>query len=120
MPRGSRSPTDSPRTGRRIGHVVCHWHLCAELIPVRVGEGNVVESCPLGKDPFLSDEPVMVAPVAPLVVNVGEAFVRALWLVIVIRHLPGQRILTTAVREGGSERQRVKRPEAAMFKLMKE
>lgn len=79
------------------------WHLWTGLIPVWVGEGDVVEGCPVGKDPFLSDEPVMVAPVAPLVVNVGEAFVRALRLIVVVRHLTGQRILT-AVGWGAKDR----------------
>lgn len=54
------------------------------LGPGRVGEGDVVQAGPAGKDPLLGDEAMVVALAAPLVVDVGRALVGALWLVVVV------------------------------------
>lgn len=59
------------------------------LGPRGVGEGDVVETGPAGEDPLLSDEAVVVALAAPLVVDVGGALVGALRLVVVVGQVAG-------------------------------
>lgn len=54
-----------------------------------MGEGDVVEAGPAGKDPLLGDEAVVVALAAPLIVDVGCALIRALWLVVVVGQAAG-------------------------------
>lgn len=60
------------------------------LGPGGVGEGDVVEAGPAGKDPLLGDEAMVVALAAPLVVDVGRALVGALWLVVVVGQAAGR------------------------------
>lgn len=59
------------------------------LGPGGVGEGDVVEAGPAGKDPLLSDKAVVIAPAAPLVVDVGCALIGALRLVVVVGQAAG-------------------------------
>lgn len=59
------------------------------LGPGGVGEGDVIEVGPAGKDPLLSDKAVVIAPAAPLVVDVGRALIGALRLVVVVGQAAG-------------------------------
>lgn len=84
MPGSHNSQGDSGEPPSIPAPGVCPAGVGHPLGPCGVGEGDVVEAGPAGKDPFLSDEAVVVAPAAALVVDVGRALVGALWLVVVV------------------------------------
>lgn len=63
--------------------------------PVRLVEVDVKRPCPVGEDSLLRDEAVVAAPPPPLMRDVHGAFIRAVWLVVVVRdrvvlRLPGE------------------------------
>lgn len=81
----------------------CPAGLGQPLGPGGVGEGDVVEAGPAGKDLFLGDEAVVVAPAAALVVDVGRALVGALGLVVVVGQAPGRGVAAAGQKEASGE-----------------
>lgn len=91
---------------------MCDFAVSQEpLIPIWAREGDVVKAGPLGKDPLLGDESVVVPLATSLVLDVRGTLVRTLWLIVVIRHLVGLRLPSV---EGGREKKEEAQSETAL------
>lgn len=86
---------------------------CRNLVPIGVGEGDVVEARPVGKDPLLRDEPVVVARPAPLIVDIGGTFIRTFGFIVVVWQLVRWRLPTVGEGRGGGRGQRMRNPQGA-------